>query len=347
VKYRHVTLFLMLCLLCALLPGAVCSSKDAGRFIVDMAGRRVLIPQKVQRVITTGATAVVNSYILAIGKGETIQNGRPSMIDGADKRWKYQLVFAPFLANRPLLSANLGMPNHEKLIATPHDLIFVDNELDAIGLEKKGFTVVSLNWGDPECVVKIMALMGDIFDQRNKAREFEQYYKKNLKRVSDRIKSIPNEKRPCVLYILSKPMRLFMPSAASHIITLAGGRYGVSGKVPENAPFSMEHLLVWDPNILLVSGGPVQVEDIYQDPRYSQLKAVKNRKVYTVPCGSHLWINNTPEQALAVLWLAKIIYPEPFRNIDIAKEMKYFYTKFFGYHLSDTQVKEILTQEFQ
>lgn len=338
----------MLCLLSALFPAVVYSSMNTGgRLIVDMAGRKVLIPQKVQRVITTGATAAVNTYILAIGKGETIQNGRPSMIAGADKRWKYQLVFAPFLANRPVLSTNLGMPNHEKLIATPHDLIFVDNELDAIGLEKKGFTVVSLNWGDPECVTKTMSLMGEIYNQKNRVREFEKYFQKNLSRVSAQIKSVPDEKRPHVLYILSKPMRLFMPSAVNHLITLAGGRYGVLGKIPENAPFSMEHLLVWDPDILLVSGGPAQVEDIYQDPRYSQLKAIKNRKVYTVPCGSHLWANNTPEQALAVLWLARIIYPERFRNIDITKEMKYFYTKFFGYHLSDTQVKEILTQEFR
>jgi iron complex transport system substrate-binding protein len=343
---RHIMLFLASCLLCVLLPAVICFSSDSGRYVVDLAGRRVLIPQKVHRVITTGANAAVNTFILAIGKGKTIKNGRP-FTASADKRWKYQLVFAPFLANQPVVSASSGMPNPEALIAIPHDLIFEDNAATTAMLEEKGFTVVSLNWKDPKCVQKTMALMGEIFDQRDRVQEFEQYYQRNLSRVSAQIKSVPDEKRPRVLYIQSKSMALFMPSTASRLITLAGGRYGVTGKIPEYALFSMEHLIVWDPDILLVSGGLAQVESIYQDPRYSLLKAVKNRKVYVVPCGSHLWANNTPEQAICILWLAKIIYPDRFGHINITEETKHFYDKFFGYRLSDAQIKEILTQETQ
>jgi len=347
VKYRHITPFFLLCILLALSPTAVCSSEDSGRFVVDMAGRRVLIPRKVRRVITAGGTPAVNAFIFAMGKGETIKNGLPLTTRG--KRWKYQTVFAPFLANQPVVSASeasVWTPNLEAIAAIPHDLIFVDSESTATMLEKKGFTVISLNWRDAACVRKTIAIMGEVFDQRNRARELDQYYQRNLLKVSTQIASVPNKKRPRVLYFRTRPLTLTMPSTASHLITLAGGRFGVTGMVPENTAFSLEHLIAWDPDILLVSG-PAEVEHIYKEPRYSRLRAVKERRVYVVPVGAHPWTNYTPEHAVAVLWLAKIIYPERFRHLNIAEEMKDFYGRFFGYHLSDTQIKEILTQEIQ
>lgn len=315
--------------------------------MIDMAGRRVLLPQEVRRVITAGGTPAVNAFIFAIGKGETIKNGLPLTTRG--KRWKYQTLFAPSLSNQPVVSASEGSawtPNLEALAALPHDLIFVDSELTARILEKKGFTVVSLDWRDSECVTKTMALMGEIFDRRKRVQEFEQYYQKNILRISAQIASVPDERRPRVLYFRTNPMTLVMPSTTSHLITLAGGRYGVKGMIPENAAFSLEHLMVWDPDVLLV-GGTAEVEYIYKEPRYSRLKAVKNKKVYVVPVGAHPWTNYTPEQAVAILWLARIIYPERFKHINIVNEMRNFYIRFFGYHLTNVQAREILTQEIR
>jgi iron complex transport system substrate-binding protein len=335
----------MFCLFFALLPTIARSSENSGRFVIDMDGRRVLIPQKVQRVITAGGTPAVNAFIFAIGKKETIRNGLPLTTRG--KRWKYQTVFAPSLANQPVVSASeasVWTPNLEALTTLSHDLIFVDSKLTARMLEKKGFTVISLTWRDPDCVRKTMVLMGEIFDQRARAREFEHYYQQVLSRVSLQVATVPKEKRPYVLYFRMNPMTLTMPSTARHLITLAGGRYGAKGLLPENSAFSLEHLIAWDPDILLV-GVPAEVERVYRDSRYSQLKAVRNRKVYVVPVGAHPWTNYTPEQALAVLWLAKLLYPERFEHLTIADEMKYFYRRFFGYQLTDAQIKEILTQK--
>ncbi|MFH0976269.1 MAG: ABC transporter substrate-binding protein [Spirochaetota bacterium] len=348
-RYRDATFFLIFCLLFCLSPAPARSSEDSGRFVIDMAGRRVLIPREVRRVITAGGTPAVNAFIFAIGKGATIKNGLPLTMTMHDNRWKYQTVFAPSLVNQPVVSASAASvwtPNLEVLATLPHDLIFVDSESTARMLEKRGFTVISLNWRDTECVRKTIALMGEIFNQRDKAKEFEEYYQNVLLRVSAQVAAISEEKRPRVLYIRINPMALPMASTASHLIMLAGGRYGATGMIPEYSAFSLERLITWDPDILLV-GGPAEVKHIYHEKCYSQLKAVKNQKVYVVPVGAHPWTNFTPEQAISILWLAKLLYPDRFEGLNIADEMKYFYHKFFGYQLTDMQISEILTQNIQ
>ena len=86
--------------------------------------------------------------------------------------------------------------------------------------------------------------------------------------------------------------------------------------------------------ILLVSG-PEDLKEVYEDRRFLAIKAVKSRRVYVAPCAAHLWANRTVEQPLTVLWAAKIFYPELFKNLDLVKEMEYFYGRFFHYRMSD------------
>ena len=43
-----------------------------------------------------------------------------------------------------------------------------------------------------------------------------------------------------------------------------------------------------------------------------------------------------------IYWLATMIYPDLFSDIDINEIMKEFYSEFFDFDLTDEQVQEIL-----
>jgi iron complex transport system substrate-binding protein len=345
---RYVYLaFILMIVVFSDLSQSMAAPDDSGRFVTDMAGRKVLIPHHVQRVITAGGTPAVNAFLFAMGKGETIMNGLPFSTRG--KRWKYQTVFAPELVNLPVVSASSSSVwtyNLEVLAAIPNDIIFVDNELAANMLSKKGFTAIALNWKDPDCVEKTMTLMGEIFNRQDRVQEFEKYLQRNISIVSIATGSIPKEKRARVVYIRTKPLRLTMPSTASHLITLSNGIYAAPGAIPRNSVISIEQLMALNPDIILV-GEPDEVTYISHENGYSQLNAVINRKVYAVPAGAHPWTAYTPEQSIAILWLSMILYPDRFKDINITDEVKYFYRCFFDYSLTDMQVNEILNQEMK
>ena len=70
--------------------------------------------------------------------------------------------------------------------------------------------------------------------------------------------------------------------------------------------------------------------------------AVKNKKVYVNPAGVFSWDRYGAEGALQILWAAKTLHPELFKDVDIAAETNKFYKEFLHYDLSDKEVGYIL-----
>ena len=86
----------------------------------------------------------------------------------------------------------------------------------------------------------------------------------------------------------------------------------------------------------------LNAEKIYENNAYAVTNAVKNKRVYVTPAGVFSWDRYGAEGALQILWVAKTLHPEIFKDIDIAAETKKFYKEFLHYELSDDEVNYIL-----
>ena len=75
------------------------------------------------------------------------------------------------------------------------------------------------------------------------------------------------------------------------------------GRTAESRTFALEQVLLWNPDILIVTA-PEDVKRVYTDPTLRQLKAAQHQRVYVAPVGAHTWANRTAEQPLTVLWAA-------------------------------------------
>ncbi len=306
--------------------------------ITDMTGRVVAVPLKVEKVVTAGGTPAVNSFIFALGKASSIQNGMPSSMNG--KSWKFQSVFAPQTATATVVSS--GGPdwnvNPESLRSLPHDVVFVVNKSSADSLAQKGFCVVALYWNDDKSIKNTITLLGDVIGEQKAAVEYNKFYDKTLQTVA---KKVANEKqKPKALYVRYKNLSLPMVSTATWMIENAGGINAARG-LKDHASISAEQILAWNPDFLFVWDS-AEVEAVYKDPKFKSLNAVKNKKVFAVPTGAHVWTNFTPEQPLAVIWAAEKFYPSKFADMPLKKIAFDFYLKFFKYRLSDAQLNEIL-----
>ena len=81
---------------------------------------------------------------------------------------------------------------------------------------------------------------------------------------------------------------------------------------------------------------------ILNDPRWNHIKAVRTGRVYVNPTGVYLWDRHSAEAALQVLWAAKTLHPARFPDLDIRKETKTFYARFFNHTLTDAEYVTIL-----
>ena len=74
---------------------------------------------------------------------------------------------------------------------------------------------------------------------------------------------------------------------------------------------------------------------------WSQIKAVKNKKVYKFPLGMYRWFPPASEVPLVLQWLAKHNQPEIFKDLDMNAETKKFYQKFYQLNIDDEDIRTI------
>ena len=161
------------------------------RLVTDMCGRQVSVPAHITRIVTAEGTPSVNSTLFALGKGDLIVNGLPSTMRGS--HWKYQLLFAPQLADLPAVSAHgvSWVPNLEVLQSIPHDVAMVVTPAMAQLLTERGFTAVCLGWGNPVTMLGSIRFLGDILECPAQSQAFLDYYQSVIDRVAKRMSSIP------------------------------------------------------------------------------------------------------------------------------------------------------------
>lgn len=323
----------ILCLALALLAS---SAAGECRTIVDMDGRSVSLPEKVARIVTVGPVPVLNGFLFAFGRQQSIVNGLPRELAR-----KYQFVFAPDLAKKPILQSSSSGLAVEDIVALRPDLALTMDRSATDRLSALGLPAVMLNWREPEDIKALMTLLGAILDEKQAAEDYVRYFDETLARIGTTLGSVDESKRPRVLYVnyrrLTQPHRI-----AEWWIPHAGGRSVTSdGRSEESVTFSLEQLIAWNPEVLIVADRG-EAELVAAEPRLRDLAAVRSGRVHVAPAGAHLWANRTIEQPLTVLWAASIIHPEKFSRAMLESEMSAFYERFFHVSLSKEQIDEIL-----
>jgi len=317
------------------------SAEKTMKTVTDMDGRIVEIPVPLEHVITLGSVPVQNSFIFTIGEGDTIMNDLPESFK-KQGRWKYQYIFAPQLSEGQSVQVSTNEPNVEQIIAMGPEVCFTMDKPTVELLESRGIPVIYLSWVDDDDVYGLMNLLGEVYDKEELASEYLDYFNDTIKRVDAVVSTIPENERKKVLSLSYDSMSV--PHKISEWwITRAGG-VSVTNMPTNTVSFETEpeQINQWNPDVIIVSKES-DITGILDDVRLSDITAVKNNALYNAPFGAHKWANRGIELPLMVIWTAKTIYPEKFKDFDIEKETADFYEKFFGVRTNMEQTKEILS----
>lgn len=306
--------------------------------LIDMAGEPVKVPQTVKRVVTIGPVPVLNSLIFAVGEGRSIANGLPAF--AKHPRWGYQTVFAPQIATLPSLQNPDNTPNLEALLQTGPDAVLTMDRFSAEKMRRAGLPALYLAWTRPEDVKTAVHLLGRLYSRPDAAARYVERFDSLLADVAATLQQ-NHPARPRVLYF--NPTTLTQPHLVAEWWIRAAGGESVTddGRSIESRSFTLEQLLAWDPDFLVVVNRE-DAEMVLREPRFAGLAAVRNRHLLVIPCAAHTWGNRTSEQPLTVVWAAKQFHPALFGNVDLVNETTRFYRDIFGIALSPAQVEEIL-----
>jgi iron complex transport system substrate-binding protein len=309
--------------------------------ITDAAGRKVTIPvpADIHRIVMVGAPPDIDGFVIALGDGHLIVNGVPTVFSAAHFGWK---ILEPRLVSAPNVESNIEAPvNEEELLALKPDIVLTMDPTMAGQIQKLGVPTVVITEEGPGTMQERDAatLLGSVLGKQQQAAAYVAYFDSMVNLVRSRTQGIPAAQRPSALYLATRPFRRNGPAMEWYLRFL--GADDVAGTAPPLSQFTTEQILRWNPDFI-IAHDPTDVPVITGNPVLRNLKAVHAGHVQSIPQDLNEWGDFDVAAPLALLWVAKYLYPSHFADINMVAEAKAFYSRFYGEQLSTADLNEIL-----
>ncbi len=328
--------------------------------VTDMIGREVKVtPQSYSRVVCIGAGALrMYTYVgdVALLSGvEDIDNTslqeRPKMFDSVSR--PYVIAYGDTFSRLP--SCGVGGPNAqtaeaEKILSCNPDIViseYEDVEKENALQEQLGVPVITLKSGAngvfDDSFKGSMELLGKIFGTESKADKLVSYIDEQKKEISSRTAGVKEEDKPSV-YICG----LGNWGTTNHLMTaqnyisfnIANVKNAVSGLAKNGIQAIEEEKFVSlgdSIDIMIMDAAAVKnIKPLYQNNQamFDTCKAWQNGEVYLEMAYNAYYTNY--EIALINTWfIAKMVYPELFSDIDITEKTNEVTQMFQGQKMAD------------
>ncbi|MBK0122218.1 ABC transporter substrate-binding protein [Pantoea sp. S61] len=325
----------------------------ASRVVTDQIGRQVTIPDQVDRVV------VLQHQTLNL----LVQLNATDKIVGILANWKQQLgdgyaQLVPELTQKAMLG-DLTHVDLEKLVALHPQVVFVTNyapkemidQISALGIP---VLAISLRHDDAGQQGKInpsmqnedqaydlgitegITLIGEVVNKQQQAKELIAAAFAGRKQVSDRLQGLTEQQRVRA-YMANPDLTTYGSGKYTGLMMSHAGAYNVAASTVQGfKQVSMEQVVAWNPQVIFVQDRyPQVVDEIQQDPRWRTIDAVKHHRVWLMPEYAKAWGYPMPEAiGLGEFWMAKKLYPEKFRDIDMQQQADRWYQHFYrtAYH---------------
>lgn len=319
-----------------------------GREIIDMAGRKVTIPETIKSVF---AGSLYGYTMLASLAPEMIA-AAPMAPRNCDKRYLH-----PHLHNLPVIDkitevealarvkpavvvvwADKEQPFHKKSEAV----------CDSLGIPFV-YAIVG-NLGDVEDFPAAYEFLGKLLGCEARAARLADYCRKTLTEVAAIADRIPERLKPGVYYAECEDglATEFDDSLHAHLLKIMGDVNVHRGRMTEHKGLeavTFEQIKTYNPD-LIIAWSRTFVKNILIDPDWAQIRAVRDRRVYAIPNSPFNWFDRPPcfMRIIGLKWLAHLLYPNDYA-VDLVRETQQFYALYLDKEISAEEATRIIAQE--
>lgn len=333
---RYVKFFQMVCGLLAVLAAAAIVQ---ARVVVDTTGRKVTVPDQVDRVYCSGPGCL---RLLTYLQGQD----RAVAVDELERQEQslearpYALAH-PQLRRLPLGGEFRGRDNPELLLSLSPSPEVIFKTFPRMGMDpetlqdKTGIPVVALNYGDLGAGRKRMfhslRTMGKVLGRSQRARDVIQFFEQQIAELESRTESIPASEQPSV-YVggvafkgphgMQSTEPGYPPFSFVPAENLAG-RASPAGPELRHSIVAKEQIMLWDPDVVFIDLATLQLGGkeggLYQlrnDPAYRALSAVQGSRVYSLL--PYNWYATNFGSVLAnAYFIGSVLYPDRFSDLNV------------------------------
>lgn len=304
--------------------GTILEETEETLTVVDQAGREVTVKKDPESIAL--CYRVVIRFLLSLDQGDKIT--------GIGKHEAFLDELQPSL--KDAVDVGQGVADIEALANLAPELFFHkahDKEtLEAV--EALGIPAVGIDVETPESMLVAIDLMGKVCGAEEKAQQLIDYYNQKLA-DSEELTAGIKEKKTAIIMGTSIGKVADGTMLQGEMIKRAGG-INCAEDLEATELWSTagtEQIFAWDPEYIFITGSESAVytaEDLYKDPAWSQLKAIKNKNVYVMPAEMDSWEFPGVVSTLGIDYMMHIMYPELLTDKQLEEKVDVFYQLSYG-----------------
>ena len=302
---------------------SISTTAFAEKIVTDMAGRKVEVPDEVNKIVTTYRSAT--QFVFCLGVQDRLAASDLSFEKVSLFRKLYDGEDLPNVGSK-----NRGI-NIEQILEVDPDLVilFPHNIGPEVAKRLKDYDIASviIKPESYEQIKETTQILGKAIGVEERAKNVINQYDKIINIVDSR--DIEDKKK---VYFANSELLDTVGEGMlqTSMIELAGGINPAKDVKSGFIKTSLEELLKWNPDYIVVSqyySG--SVEELLNRPELQQLKAIKNENVYRFPSKVEPWDFPSPSSYLGIVWLAEKLYPEKYEDINVEQVVEEYYNTLY------------------
>ncbi|MBK7387288.1 MAG: ABC transporter substrate-binding protein [Methanothrix sp.] len=354
-KKRNLWKPILAMLICSLFFMSSAALASYPKTFTDTQGREITLDEAPQRIITRAPDEA--RVVIALGYGDKLIAGEQAtksclcpmtfgnVAEGCLNC--YETIIDGRMPDLPEISTRYDI-YFEEIAKLKPDLIFCGNLKDAEAFEDKiGCPVVVLggsgwNFGEDGYYDSIR-VAAEALDAEEEAEELISFALNKVEMIESVTKNVDPEKNPKVYFASRgagtgfydpKEGRDFTRTEPNYDpLVMAGGRNVASEIEGNTVNVPLEQIIAWNPDYIFISnsaaGNNTGLEFIKNSPDLASINAIKEGNVYN--CFYPHCRGQPPDRNLLnMMYMAKIMYPEEFKDLDLEKEGNEIFKAFLG-----------------
>lgn len=308
--------------------------------ISDSNQQEVTITQEPQRIVVAGGLWPMPSVIAALG--------------GADK-----LVYMPTAGANAIRHSFLveifpqlqkiqhgNTENIEELLLLKPDLFIchssnkkVCEAMKASKIPTLAISVSNQKYNSKETLREWLNIVAPVLNATQKANDIIQETTRIEQDIANKLDSKKQPPTAIIIHRVDENGLIGIGGIfADYLLPITGAKNLATSTRPQN--ISIEELYTLNPDIIYINNfNRLIPQDLFNNPKWKYLKAIKDKRVYKFPLGSYRPFAPSVDLPVLLLWLYQHNYN--IKDINIKQYAKEYYHKFLGLELTETQIKNI------
>jgi iron complex transport system substrate-binding protein len=322
----------------------IAGSSRAAEF-VDAAGRRVPLPDRVERVMPVGTAAAVLIFSLApeklVGWNQPLTAVQRAYLPAKFARLP---AIGEFLGSNPAAVAAAVARWRPDLIVdsgvvTPQAAALADR------IEAQTRTPYLVLDGSIQRTPEMLRSVGAILGVGDHRLDVASYAYHAIQGLRGKLLIQSADIRPLVYYGLGSDG--LTTGLAGALVTAAieqAGAINVAARLGrgELTRVTRAQILAWNPDIVIAQERSFY-DALRRDPGWRGLAAVRAQRIFLTPVQPFGWLDNPAgvNRVVGLYWLSDLFYPEALQE-DLRTTVRDFYQTFYGVALTDRRLDALL-----